>query len=71
MTHPNRSDWIKASRSNNNGTCVEMCGPDDDSVAVRDTKHLGAGPELHMSRATFAAWLAGGKAGELDYLAEL
>ena len=61
------TEWIKASASNNSGTCVEMRGLTA-GVEVRDTKAHGAGPTLGFTKAEFAAWLDGAKRGEFDHL---
>lgn len=60
--------WIKASRSNQSGDCVEM-RRDGQAVQVRDTKDNGAGPILNLTTSEFAAWLDGAKRGEFDDLA--
>lgn len=59
--------WIKASRSNQEGSCVEQRSHDG-MVEVRDTKDQGAGPTLRFTAAEFAAWLDGAKRGEFDHL---
>jgi hypothetical protein len=58
--------WIKASASNDEGTCVEQRGADG-WVEVRDTKDR-SGPVLRFRRAEFAAWLDGARRGEFDHL---
>jgi hypothetical protein len=63
-----RSKWLKASKSGPDSNCVEMCGPTDATVAVRDTKARGVGPELSMARVAAGAWIAAAKSGELDRL---
>lgn len=60
--------WIKASRSNDQGNCVEQ-RRHDGLVEVRDTKDRGTGPTLRFTEAEFAAWLDGAKHGEFDHLA--
>lgn len=46
------------------GTCVEVAGLDDGSVALRDSK-VGGSPYIFTSR-EWDAFLAGVKAGEFD-----
>lgn len=58
--------WIKASRSNDQGSCVEQ-RRHDGMVEVRDTKHR-TGPTLRFTDAEFAAWLDGARRGEFDHL---
>ena len=62
MTTP----WIKASASDEQGTCVEQRAHDG-MVEVRDTKDR-SGPVLRFTSAEFAAWLDGARAGEFDHL---
>ena len=62
MTTP----WIKASASNEEGSCVEL-RRHDGVIEVRDTKDRG-GPVLRFTRAEFAAWLDGARGGEFDHL---
>lgn len=59
--------WIKATKSADNNSCVEMRG-NGDAVEVRDTKQHGAGPTLGFTKAQFAAWVDAAKRGELDVL---
>jgi hypothetical protein len=59
--------WVKASRSNGTGACVEMRGQEG-TVQVRDTKAHGAGHILDLSPATFAGWVEAAKSGDLDHL---
>ena len=61
------SDWIKASRSNSEGACVEM-RRQGERVEVRDSKADGTGPTLSFTSAEWAAWLDGAKRGEFDHL---
>jgi Domain of unknown function (DUF397) len=60
--------WIKASRSNTDGSCVEM-RRFDGSIQVRDTKDQGQGPILRFTKSEFEAWVDGAKRGEFDHLA--
>ena len=61
-----QTPWIKASVSNDQGSCVEMRRVDD-VVEVRDTKDR-SGTVLRFTRAEFAAWLDGAKGEEFDHL---
>jgi hypothetical protein len=58
--------WIKASASNDQGSCVELRRVDG-MVEVRDTKDR-SGPVLRFTSAEFAAWLDGATMGEFDHL---
>jgi hypothetical protein len=62
MTTP----WIKASASNEDGSCIEQRVADG-VVEVRDTKDR-SGPVLRFRPDEFAAWLAAAKRGALDDL---
>ena len=59
--------WIKASASNDEGSCVEQRVADG-VIEVRDTKDR-SGPVLRFRPDEFAAWLDGAKRGEFDHLA--
>ena len=59
--------WIKASRSGDTASCVEM-RRHAGLVEVRDTKDRGSGPSLHFGRTEFATWLDSAKDGALDHL---
>jgi Domain of unknown function (DUF397) len=63
----NSTPWIKASASDQNGSCVEQ-RRHDGLIEVRDTKDAD-GPVLRFTHAEFAAWLDGAKSGEFDHLA--
>ncbi|MFB7953447.1 DUF397 domain-containing protein [Streptomyces sp. NPDC056045] len=52
-------DWFKSSHSDNGGQCVEVS---TGLTAVRDSKNPD-GPVLHISPASFAAFVAGVRAG--------
>ncbi|MFD8823077.1 DUF397 domain-containing protein [Streptomyces sp. NPDC059605] len=52
--------WFKSSHSDNGGNCIEVA---TDLTAVRDSK-TPHGPTLATSPASFAAFIAGVKAGE-------
>jgi hypothetical protein len=62
-----QSAWIKASKSNDEGSCVEQ-RRHAGMIEIRDTKDDGAGPILRFTNAEFAAWLDGAKRGEFDHL---
>ncbi|MEO3765412.1 DUF397 domain-containing protein [Streptomyces sp. B8F3] len=55
--------WLKSSHSNGEGNCVEVAFLGD-TVAVRDSKHRGAGPVLTSTVGEWAAFIAGVAAGE-------
>jgi len=58
--------WIKASKSDPEGNCVEMrrCGG---LVAVRDSKHPDVGV-LSVSPEAFERWLRGARSGQFDVM---
>lgn len=58
--------WVKATRSGDQGDCVEQRRIGD-VVEVRDTKDR-SGPVLRFTEAEFAAWLDGAKRGEFDHM---
>ncbi|HZG89563.1 MAG TPA: DUF397 domain-containing protein [Pseudonocardia sp.] len=62
MTTP----WVKASASNDQGSCVEQ-RRNGDVIEVRDTKDP-SGPVLRFTPAEFTAWLDGASKGEFDHL---
>ncbi|MEE1743254.1 MULTISPECIES: DUF397 domain-containing protein [unclassified Streptomyces] len=58
--------WVTSSYSGSGGSCVEWAPSSalaTGTVPVRDSKNPG-GPVLHTSPASFAAFVAGVKAGE-------
>lgn len=59
--------WRKSVRSNPSGNCVEFAEPAADQVAVRNSRDP-QGTVLTCSRAEFAAFVAGAKAGDFDDL---
>jgi len=59
--------WVKASKSGNQGQCVEL-RQHDEVVEIRDTKQRGQGPTLGFTKDEFAAFLHGAKNGEFDHL---
>ncbi|MFF8710099.1 DUF397 domain-containing protein [Streptomyces sp. NPDC015184] len=52
--------WFKSSYSSNGGNCIEVS---TDHTAIRDSKTPHA-PVMHTSPTSFAAFVAGVKAGE-------
>jgi hypothetical protein len=58
--------WVRASRSAQQGECVEQ-RRSGDVIEVRDTKDR-SGPVLRFTEAEYAAWLDGAKRGEFDHL---
>lgn len=60
------TDWVKASASNSEGSCVEMRTAEG-LIEVRDTKDR-SGPVLRFRSDEFAAWLDGARKGEFDHL---
>lgn len=65
MSDLSRAVWRKASRSTNNGGCVEIAANLPGVIAVRDSKRPEAGAHL-VGRAAFAAFLADARAGRYD-----
>lgn len=57
--------WIKASRSNNQGQCVEVARLADGRIGVRDSKD-SEGPVLVFSEAEWSAFLDGAQRREFD-----
>ena len=60
--------WVKASRSQSLGACVEFA-PHGDMIALRDSKN----PDvlLHFTRLEVFAFIDGAKGGEFDHLVGL
>ena len=61
--------WIKATCSDEQGSCVEQ-RTHDGMIEVRDSKDR-SGPVLRFTRDEYAAWLDGARTGEFDHLLEL
>jgi hypothetical protein len=61
------TDWVKATASNANGTCVEL-RRNGTAIEVRDTKDGGGGPILGFTPAEFASFLDGAVKGEFNHL---
>jgi hypothetical protein len=56
--------WRKATKSGQNGQCVEVAR-DDDTIKVRDSKNPN-GPVLSFTRAEWEAFLDGASKGEFN-----
>lgn len=67
MTNPDlsRAIWRTSSHSGGNGNCVEVAANLPGIIAVRDSKNP-AGPELTFSPASWAAFTAAVRAGDLN-----
>lgn len=59
-------EWRKATRSGNNGACVEVGRLDDHTIGVRDSKDHGHGPILRFTHAEWATFLDGVANGEFN-----
>jgi hypothetical protein len=49
--------WWKSSYSGNNGACLEVALPDENSIAVRDSKDLAV-PSLSFPSQAWSAFVA-------------
>ena len=59
--------WRKSKFSGAQGNCVEVAGLDNGQIAVRNSRDP-QGPALVYTMDEIAAFLAGAKDGEFDYL---
>ena len=59
--------WQKSQHSNPNGACVEVTSLPSGEIAMRNSR-FPVGPVLLYTQAEIAAFLAGAKDGEFDYL---
>ncbi|TMR08006.1 DUF397 domain-containing protein [Nonomuraea turkmeniaca] len=60
------AEWRKATRSGDNGDCIEVAPLRDGRVGLRDSEH----PELPayvVSSSVWAAFIDGAKKGEFDF----
>lgn len=57
--------WKKSSRSGAYNNCVEVAALNDDSRAVRDSKHP-TGPALIFTATGWATFTAGVRSGDFD-----
>jgi hypothetical protein len=58
-------DWRKSTRSGDNANCVEVAAAER-VIGVRDTKQHGEGLVLEFPAATWRAFLAEARSGQLD-----
>ena len=65
MTDLSHAQWRKATRSSQNGGCVEVAANLPGVIAVRDSKRPEGGACV-IDRAAFAAFLADVKASRYD-----
>jgi hypothetical protein len=59
--------WTKSQHSNPNGACVEVAPLTGGDIAMRNSR-FPEGPALIYTPAEIAAFVAGAKDGEFDYL---
>ena len=57
--------WVKSSKSNNNGSCVEIQAAGQGGVNVRDSKLGDQSPILTFTASEWDAFVDGVRAGEL------
>ena len=67
MTDTDNLDRWRKSTFSDTTNCLEMRLQADGTIAVRNSKRIGAG-QLALTREQMGAWLAGCKAGEFDDL---
>ncbi|TDC77513.1 DUF397 domain-containing protein [Streptomyces hainanensis] len=60
-------EWVKSSASMGEGNCVEVAALPGGGVVVRNSR-FPEGPALVYTREEMAAFVAGAKLGEFDYL---
>ncbi|MGO9083536.1 MAG: DUF397 domain-containing protein [Streptosporangiaceae bacterium] len=65
MTDLSQANWRKATRSLDNGGCVEIAANLPGVVAIRDSKRPEGGAHV-VTRDAFAAFLAAAKNGRYD-----
>jgi hypothetical protein len=58
------AEWVKSSYSINGGQCVEVARVTG-VMGIRDSKHVGGGPELWVSAVAARTFLAGVAQGTL------
>ena len=66
MTRTTDTEWIKATRSANGGSCVEV-RRHDGAIEVRDSKDQ-TGPVLRFTGPEWDAFLDGARNAEFDHL---
>lgn len=66
MTDWSGATWVKGTRSNASGNCVELTKVGD-AYGIRDSKDPN-GPVLEFTPAEWEAFRLGAKAGEFDSL---
>lgn len=57
--------WVKSSRSQANGNCVEVAGLSEDLIKVRDSKHP-KGTVLRFAAADWDTFVSGVRNGKFD-----
>lgn len=61
-----RAAWRKATRSGDNGNCLEVAPLSGGRVGIRDTEAPDQAPYI-VSASVWAAFLDGAKKGEFDF----